>query len=153
VNVHAATGTAHHGFRHEGSSLTVGCRHIPNRVLHNLRPVGTLNQRIKAGTDFALTGTDFMVLHFGGNALLFHQKAHFRAHVLERINGRHREVAALVTRAMREVTLFVFDLRGPTGFIRPDLKERVFGIVTPHDGIENMKFRFWSEESFVTNTG
>ena len=41
---------------------------------------------------------------------LFYQKAHLRAHVLERVNRRHREVAALMPRTVTEITLFVIDL-------------------------------------------
>ena len=153
VAVHAAAGATHNRLRHKGDRLTVGGSHIPNRVLLDLGPVGAFDQRVETRTDFALTGTVFMVLDFNGNALLFKQQAHFRAHVLERVDRRYREVTTLVTRTVTEVALFVFDLGRPTGFIGADLEEGVFGVVIPSDGVENVEFGFRAKVSRVTDAG
>ena len=78
-----------------------------NRVLENLRPVGALDERIEAGADFALAcAAHFMVMDFNVNALLFKQRAHFRAHVGKGIDGRDGEVAALDAVMVAEVAAF-----------------------------------------------
>ncbi len=71
-------------------------------------------------------------------------------------NGRisdFREVAALKGSAVAEVAAFKFDLRGPGGFFRADLKERVIRVGAPGDAVENEEFRFRTEESLITDPG
>ena len=52
-----------------------------------------------------------MVVHFDLDALLLEREAHRGADVLQRIDRRHREVAALDRRAMAHVA--AFELRSP----------------------------------------
>ena len=154
VHVHARAVVAAHGLGHEGRGLTVGSRHVPDRVLHDLQPVGALHERGEASTDFALTrSTHFVVVDFTGHALLLQKRHHFGTDVGEGINRRNREVAALKGSAVAEVAAFKFDLRGPGGFFRADLKERVIRVGAPGDAVENEEFRFRTEESLITDPG
>jgi hypothetical protein len=59
----------------------------------------------------------------------------------------------LVTGAVTEVTFGVLDAARPTGFIRSDLKERVFRSRIPDDGVKDMEFGFGAEEGSITNAG
>ena len=152
VHVHAGTIVTEHGLGHEGGGLTVGSCHVPDRVLHDLQPVGALHERGKACTDFALTGgAHFVMMNFAGNALLFEQRHHFGADVGERVNRRNREIAALERSAMAEVAAFVLDLAGPRTFFGENLEEGVLGFVGERHAVKNEEFRFGTEESFVTD--
>ena len=124
VHVHTGTVVTEHGLGHEGSGLAIGGCHVPDRVLHDLQPVGALHKRGKTRADFTLTGsTHFVVVHFTGNPLLFKQRHHFGANVGERINRRNREVTALKRSAVAKVTAFVFNLACPRTFFGENLEK------------------------------
>ena len=109
VNVHARAIVAYHWFWHEGCGFTVGIGHVKHHVFQNLRPVRALNQRREFRTDFVLALTrHFVVVHFHRHTHLFEQQAHFRAHVLELIGRRHREITAFDARTMTQIAAFGF---------------------------------------------
>jgi hypothetical protein len=96
VHVHAAAVVADDGLGHEGGGLAVGVGHVVDHVLLQLHPVGALDQRAELGADLHLAGVGHLVVvHLDRDAQAFEDQAHLRAHVLEAVDRRHREVAAL----------------------------------------------------------
>ena len=154
VHVHTGTVVTEHGLGHEGSGLAIGGCHVPDRVLHDLQPVGALHKRGKTRTDFTLAGsTHFVVVHFTGNPLLFKQRHHFGANVGERINRRNREVTALKRSAVAKVTAFVFNLACPRTFFGENLEKGVLGFVGKRHAVKNEELGFGTKESLVTDAG
>ena len=144
--VHARTVVADDGLGHEGGGLAVGVGHVMNDVLGDLRPVGALHQRAELGADFQLAGArHFVVVHFDRHAHLFHQQAHFRAHVLERIDRGHGEVAALDRGTMAGVAAFEVQAGGPGGLFRLDLDEGARHVGVPGHAVEHEEFGFRTE--------
>ena len=84
-------------------------------------------------------------MHFAGDAQRFEHQAHFRAHVLERINRWHREIAALDGRAMTRVTVLVFLAGVPGRFFGFDLEETTRHVVAPAHAVEHEEFGFRAE--------
>src|SRR6201999_2475036 len=109
-----------------------------------------LHERRELRADFvlALTG-HFVVVHFDRNADLLEQQTHFRADVLERIDRRDREIAALRARTVTGVAAFEFLRRRPRRFFRADLYERARLVRIPLHRVENEEFRFRTEERGV----
>ena len=71
-------------------------RNVVHAVLQDLHFVGLLHEAAGADADLALAaGGDFVVMHFDLQAHLLERIAHGGADVLERIDRRHREIAAL----------------------------------------------------------
>ncbi len=96
VHVHAGAVVADDRLGHEGRRLAVGVGHVLDHVLLQLQPVGALHQRAELGADLHLAGAGhFVVMHFDRDAQLLEHQAHLGAHVLEAVDRRHREVAAL----------------------------------------------------------
>src|SRR3546814_11531976 len=71
-------------------------------VLHREQLVGLLRQRIELGTELALAGIGhFVVVHFHLDPDLFERLAHLGADVVQRVERRDREVAALDRKSTR----------------------------------------------------
>ncbi|MNS82127.1 hypothetical protein D3C72_1158620 [compost metagenome] len=154
VHVHAGTVVANDGLGHERGGLAVGVGHVVHDVLDDLRPVGALDQRAELGADFQLAGAGhFMVVHFNRHAHLFHQQAHFRTHVLERINRGNGEVAALDCGTMARVAAFEFQAGRPRGFFGLDLDERARHVGVPGHAVEHEEFGFRTEVGGVAQAG
>jgi hypothetical protein len=84
------------GLGHEGGRLAVGVGHVPDHVLLQLQPVGALHQGAELGAELVLAGGGHLVVvHLDRDAELLEDQAHLGAHVLEAVDRRHREVAAL----------------------------------------------------------
>ncbi len=152
--MHAGAVVANDGLGHERGGLAVGVGHVVHDVLDDLRPVGALDQRAELGADFELAGRrHFMVVHFDRHAHLFHQQAHFRTHVLERIDRRNGEVAALHARTMAGVAAFEFQAGGPRRFFGLDLDERARHVGVPGHAVEHEEFGFRTEVGGVAQAG
>ena len=154
VHVHAVAVVADDRLRHEGDGLAVGVRDVVHRVLQHLHFVGLAHQRVGVDADFALAGGgDFVVVHFDLHAQLFERQAHGRAQVLERIDRRHREVAALHAGTVRLVAFLVVLARAPRRFDRIDLEERALhGRAVAHV-VEDEEFVLRAEQRAVADAG
>ncbi|MCY1522735.1 hypothetical protein D9M68_576010 [compost metagenome] len=102
--VHAAGVVGEDRLGHEGRHLAVAARDVLHDVLVDHHVVGHAQQRRVLHVDLVLPGAGHLVvmdfhLHAG-----IHQFQHdFRTDVLQRVVGRHREVAFLVARLVAEV--------------------------------------------------
>ena len=102
--MHAGTVVANDGLGHEGRGLAVLVRNVLHHILQGLRPVGALGQRVEHGAQFALAGSrDFVVMHFDRDADLFQSQAHCGADVVQAVNRRNGEIAALDGRTVAGV--------------------------------------------------
>jgi hypothetical protein len=80
------------------------------------------HQGVELGADFALAGGgDFVVMHFDRHAAGFQRQAHGGADVVQAVDRRHREIAALDGRTVAGVAAFELVGGGPGGFFREDL--------------------------------
>jgi hypothetical protein len=142
----ARTVIANDRLRHERRGLAVRVSDVVDDVLHLLQPVRALHERREPGADFVLAlARHFVVVHFDRNADLFEQQTHFRADVLERVDRRDREVAALRARTVAGVAAVEFLRRRPRCFFRTDLDEAARLVRAPLDRVENEEFRFRTE--------
>ncbi|ABA50095.1 hypothetical protein BURPS1710b_2769 [Burkholderia pseudomallei 1710b] len=146
VHVHARAVVADDGLRHERRRLAVRVRDVMDDVLRPLRPVRALDERRELRADFVLAlARHLVVVHFDRNADLLEQQTHFRAHVLELVDRRNREVAALHARTVARVAAFEFLRRRPRRFFRVDLHEAAGHVRVPLHRVENEEFRLRTE--------
>ena len=128
--------------------------HIVDAVLVDLRLVRLGNQRIKKNPDLALPGcANLVVMHLHAKTHVLHRKAHARAHVLQRIDGRDRKVSALHTRTVPSVAVLIVLFRTPGRLGRLDLVGRPRHLVRPANRIKNKKFRLRAEVSGIARAG
>jgi hypothetical protein len=86
-----------------------------------------------------------MVVHFDLDALLLQQQADLGADVHQRVGRRHRKIAALHRRPVRQVARVVVDAGRPRRFLRLDLHEGARHVDAPGDRVENEKLRLRAE--------
>ncbi|MPL90543.1 hypothetical protein SDC9_36596 [bioreactor metagenome] len=103
VDVHARAVVTLHRLRHEGHGLAVGVGHVVDHVLVLLDVVGLLDQTTEDHAQLMLAGRDLMVVLVDLHAHALHGREHLATQVLGFVDRVHREVAALVAGAMREV--------------------------------------------------
>ena len=152
VHVHARTVVTHQRLRHEGGRLAIGVRHVVDHVLHALQPVGTLHQRRKLRADLALAGTcHLVVVNFHGHAHLLQQHDHFRAHVLEGIHRRHRQIAALHARAMTAVEAIELPVGRPRGLFGIDGHHAARHVLLPGHAVKDEELGLRTEVGDVTD--
>jgi hypothetical protein len=153
MDVHARTIVANDGLRHEGRGLAVLMSDVVDHVLEHLRPVGALDQRAEQGADLALARRgDFVVVHFDRDADRFERQDHRRADVVQAVDRRHREVAALDPWTVTGSTLtFGFFATRPGGFLRKDFQGAAGHVDAPGHRIKDEEFGFRSKISGVTN--
>ncbi len=153
MHVHAGAVVADHRLGHESRRLAVACGHVPHRVLQDLHPVGAPDQGRELGADFALPGRrHFVVVHFDLDTLLLEQQAHFGADILQRVGGRHREVAALDRSAMREIARLIVDAGRPGRLFALDLNEAARHVEAPGHRIENEELGLGAKVGSVAQT-
>src|SRR5476649_2205683 len=141
MHVHARTVVANDRFWHEGSSLAIAVRHVPDHVFQVLRPVGALDQGRELGADFILaSASNFMVVHFDWNAQRFQDQTHFRTHVLEAVYWWHWEIAAFDRRTVAAVAAFDVLAGRPGTFVRTDLDETARHVDFPANAVEDEEF-------------
>jgi len=154
VHVHARTVVADDRLGHEGGRLAIAVRDVVDHVLHRLQPVGTLHQRRELRADFVLPGPrHLVVMHFHRNAHLLEDQAHLGAHVLERIDRRHREITALHWRAVREVAALDLLARRPRGLFGVDLHEATRHVEVPGHRVEDEELGLRAEIGGVADAG
>ncbi len=90
-------------------------------------------------------------MHFNRHADLFQRDAHGSADVVQAVNRRDREVAALDGRTVAEVTAFEFVASGPGGFFGEDLAVRTRHVDFPLDAVEDEELGFRTEVGGVAN--
>jgi len=140
------------GLGHEGGRLAIAVGHVPDDVLHALRPVGALDQRAELGADFHLAGArHFVVEHFYRHAQRFEDQHHFGAHVVRRIDRRNGEVAALGGGAVAAVAAFQLLAAVPGRFVLFDLVEAVARLGGPAHAVEHEEFRLGAEVGGVAD--
>ena len=155
VHVHTRAVVANDGLRHEGRGLAVLVRNVMHHVLGDLRPVGALDQRAELGANFALTGSrHFVVMHFDRNAERFERQTHRRTDVVQAVDRRNREVAALDRRTVaRAAVAFVLLTGSPGRFVRIDLEVAARHVDRPFDAVENEELGFRAKEGGVADAG
>ena len=154
MHVHAAAVVADDGFRHESQGFSVAVRHVLQGVLENLHFVGFLGQRIRRHIDFALSGGGhFVVMYFELQTHFFAGHGHGSANVLLRVDGRHREVAALDGRPMTLVAVFVVLARIPGAFVGVHFVGAAVHARADGDLVENEEFVFRAEQRGVGDSG
>jgi len=152
VHVHARTVVAEDGLRHEGRGLAIAGRDVVDDVLQDLDPVCPLNQRRELGADLALPGTgDLVVVDLDRHAHLLQDQDHLRAHVLQRIHRRHREVAALHRRTVAAVAALEAPVGGPRRLFGIDLDRTAGHVDMPGDRVEDEELGLRSEIGHVTD--
>ena len=115
-------------------------------VLEDLQPVGALHQRFELGADFVLAGGgDFVVMHLDLDAHLLHRETHRGAYVLQRIDRRHREIAALDRRAVTHVAALELLAGRPRRLAREDLAVAARHVDRPFDRVEDEELRLGTE--------
>ena len=154
MHVHAGAVIADDGLGHEGRRFAVAVGNVMHDVLEDLGPVGALHQGAELGADFALAGGgDFVVMHFHRHAAGFQRNTHLGADVVQAVDRRYREVAALDGRAVAAVAGFELVGRGPGGFFGDDLAVGAGHVDFPLDGVENEELWFWTEVGGIADAG
>ena len=154
VHVHAAAVVADERLRHEGERLAVAVRDVPQRVLEDLDLVALLRQRVRSDVDLALAaGAHLVVVHLDLEAEFLAGLAHGRAQVLETVDRRHREVAALHARAMAEVAVFVGRAGIPGALHRVDDVAAAVQLVGPAHAVEDEELVLGAEQAGVGDPG
>ena len=118
-------------------------RDVVDRVLEDLHLIGLLHQAAGADADLALAaGGHFVVVHLDLEAHLLEGFAHRGADVLEGIDRRHREVAALDAGAMAHVAFGVGLVGVPGTLDRVDLVDAAVAWLGPLRTLSKMKNSF-----------
>ncbi len=107
VHMHARAVVLVVRLRHEGGGLAVRVRDVVHDVFVELHVVGHLDQRVETHAQLVLRRGDLVVVLLRLEAHLGHQRQHFRAHVLERVDRRDGEVATLRARTVTHVAAFI----------------------------------------------
>ncbi len=128
--------------------------HVLHHVLQGLGPVGAAGQGVEHGADFALAGgRHFVVEHFDRDADLFEGQHHGGTDVLQGIDRRNREVAALDAGTVAGVAGFGLLLGGPGGFFGTQGHVATGHVGMPGHGIENEEFGLGTEVGGVADAG
>jgi hypothetical protein len=109
---------------------------------------------VEAGADLALAGGGHLVvMHLDRHAHLFHGQAHGRAQVVQRVDRRHREVAALDARPVAHVAVLEDALGVPVGLVGVDLVEGAAHVGTPAHVVEDEELGLGTEEGGIGDAG
>ncbi len=108
--MHARTIVAENRLRHESCRLAVGVRDLMDHVLVDLHLVGAGDQRVELDAEFVLRCRHFVMVLFDNHAHFAEDRQHLGAHVLEAVDRRHGEIAALDARTVTEVSGFVIGI-------------------------------------------
>ncbi len=154
MDVHAAAVVADERLRHEGRGLAVAVRYVHDGVLQNLDFVGLLDECAGADADLALTARgDLVMMDLDLQAELFQREAHRRADVLEGIDRRYGEVAALDAGAMAVVAALVIRRGVPRTLHGVDQVRAAVHLVAVFDAVENEELIFGTEQRVVGDAG
>ena len=152
--MHARAVVADDRLRHERRRLAVRGRGVVHAVLEDLQPVGALHQRRELRADLALARVgDLVVVHLDLDAHLLHREAHRRADVLQRVDRRHREVAALDRGAVAHVAALELLGARPRGLAREDLAVAARHVDGPLDRVEHEELGLGTEVRGVAEAG
>jgi hypothetical protein len=125
-----------------------------DHVLLQLQPVGALHQRAELGADLVLAGVGhFVVVHLDRDAQRLEDQAHLGAHVLEAVDRRHREVAALDARAVAHVAAFEVLAGVPGRLFGVDLDEAARHVDVPAHAVEDEELGLGAEVGGVADAG
>ncbi len=120
-------------------------------ILVDLHLVGVANQRIELYAEFVLRRCDFVVMLFNHNAHFSQNRQHFRTHVLQAVNRRYWEIAALYTWAVAEIACLVICIVIGRQFRRIKLEACIVGIGLVLHVIKDEEFRLWPNENRIAN--
>ena len=154
VNVHAGTVVTDQRLGHEGRGLAVGVSHVVDHVLEFLNLIGLLDQGVELDADLVLAGVrHFVVVNFDFLTDGFQGVAHGSTDIVEAVDRRDREVAALQTRTVTQVAAFRRGIGRPGTFFGRDLEHGTVHLVLPVHFVEDEEFRLRTEEGGVAQTG
>src|SRR5690606_9156693 len=150
VHVHAAAVVADERLGHEGGGLAVAVGDVLDHVLGGQQFVGLLHQRAELGADLALAGIGHLVVvDLGLDADGLQRLAHLGADVVQRVQRRDREVAALHARAVAGVAALVLAAGVPRGLFGVDVEEGVALVVGVGHRIEDEELGLGAAEGLV----
>src|SRR5690554_77865 len=154
VHVHAGTVVTHQRLGHEGSGLAVRVSHVVYAVLQDLYFVRFFHQGVATHTDLALAGgSHFVVVYFDGQAHAFHGITHRRTQVMQRVDRRNREVAALDARTVAGIAAFDLVVGRPGRFFGLDAVTAAADVGMPFNTVENEEFGFRAQHGGVGDAG
>ena len=153
VDVHAGAVVADDGLGHEGRGFARRVGDVVDDVFELLDFVGLAHQGVVAHADFALAGSDFVVLHFHALADAGQQFAHFCPQVVQGIHRGDREVAAFDVRAVAAVAGFDVGGTVPDAFFGDDFKHDFVHAGLVFHFVENEKFVLRAEVGGIGNAG
>src|SRR6185437_3206117 len=154
VNVHAVAVIADERLRHEGRGLAVARCDVQHAVFENLHRVALLHEAAGADPDLCLAARrDLVMVDLDLEAHLLERETHCRADVLERIDRRHREVAALQSGPVSLVAVLVILAEIPCALRGVDLVEAAVDVRAAADAIEDEELILGSEERAVGDAG
>ena len=152
--MHAVAVVVDQRFRHERCGLAIAVCDVVHDVLQDLHLVGLAYQRVELHADFALPGgRHLVVMHFGFDTHVIEREAHRRTDVVQRVDRRYREVAALDGRPVAGVRVLVAAAGVPGAFRRIDGVERALHRVVPANVVEDEEFVFRTEERVIGEAG
>ena len=149
--MHPRAVIACHRLGHEGGCFAIGMGHVLDDVFIFQDVVALFGQCPENQAQFMLTGRHFVVMlvHFHPDG--FHGRQHFRPQVLGFVNWVHREVAALVARAMAHIAHLELSIGVPCGCDRVNFVAHfVWGDRVTHI-IEDEEFGLWAEIGHIAN--
>ena len=100
-----------------------------------------------------LRGGDLVVVLLRLEAEFCHQRQHFRAHVLQRVDRRHGEVAAFGAGTVAHVAAFIMLAGVERQLAVVERIARVVGVCVPADVVEHEELGFRAEEGGVAHAG
>ena len=154
VHVHAGTVVANDGLGHEGGGFAVGMGHVVHAVLEYLYFIGLLHHGVEAHANLTLAGGGHLVVvHLDVQAHLLHGGTHGGADIVQRVNRRHGEVAALHARAVARIAFFELVVRGPGGLLGGNLAGGAAHIDLPLDVVEDEELGLGAKKGGVADTG
>jgi len=122
-------------------------------VFVDLHLVGHMRQRVELHAEFVLSGRNFVVMLFNLDAHGRHGREHFAAHVLCRVLGRDREIAALGRDAMAKIAAFILSVAICRQLNRVELEARVVRVGHELHIVKHEEFGFRADIDRIANTG
>ena len=146
VDVHPRAVVAEEGLGHEGDDLAVFLRGVLRHVFVLQDVVRHRQERVEAHVDLGLPGgRDLVVLDLDGDADRFQGEHHVAADVLQRIGGRHREIAFLEPDLVTQVSRLLDPARVPPALGRIDMVVALVLVLVVADVVENEEFALGAE--------
>ncbi len=142
------------GFGMKVAVFPYACAVLCTAYFRRLQPVGALDERREFGADLVLSGGgDLVMVDFDLDAHLLEREADRGADVLQRVDRRDREIAALDRGPVPHVAAFELLGRRPRRFTRKYLAVAARHVDRPLDGVEDEELGLRAEIRDVAHAG